>query len=44
MCSNDRNDQTVFGDLDLINQHPFRQWKQGRPFHHDLIPGDETLF
>jgi hypothetical protein len=36
MCGNDSNDQTVFGDLDLLNEHPFRQGKQWDPFHHDL--------
>jgi hypothetical protein len=44
MCGNDSNDQTVFGDLDLLNEHPFRQGKQWGPFHHDLTLGDETIF
>src|SRR5260370_7546409 len=30
-------------DLDLVNEHPFRQWQQWRLFHHNLIFGDETI-
>jgi hypothetical protein len=44
MCGHESDNQTVFGDLDLLNEHPFRQGKQGSPFHHDLFLGDETIF
>ncbi len=27
---------TVFRNVDLVNQHPFWQVKQGTPFHHNL--------
>lgn len=26
----------VFGDLDLIDQHPFGKWKKWCSFHHNL--------
>jgi hypothetical protein len=44
MRGNDSDEQAVFGDLDLINQHPFRQREQRRPFHFNLTFGDETIF
>jgi len=44
MGGNKSDDQAVFGDLDLLDKHPFRQGKQGSSFHHDLILGDETMF
>jgi hypothetical protein len=44
MSGNDGDEQTAFGDLDLINQHPFRQRKQGCPFHSNLTFGQETIF
>jgi len=44
MGGNESDDQTVFGDLDLFDEHPFRQEKQGSPFHHDLFLGDATRF
>jgi hypothetical protein len=31
-----RDEQTVFGDLDLINQHPFRKRQKWSPFQHTL--------
>ncbi len=31
-----RDEQAVFGELDLINQHPFGKWQQWGPFHHTL--------
>ena len=34
----------MFGDLDLINQHPFGQGKQASPFHHNLAFGYVTIF
>ncbi|GHO48506.1 hypothetical protein KSX_66690 [Ktedonospora formicarum] len=34
---NNLDDQAVFGDLDLLDEHPFWERKQGCPFHHNLI-------
>ena len=39
-----RNQQTGFSHLDLINDHPFRERKQWRPFHDTLALSDETIF
>jgi len=36
MRGDDLDHQPIFGDVDLLNQHPFWQVKQGTPFHHDL--------
>jgi hypothetical protein len=31
-----RNEQAGFGDLNLIDQHPFRKWQKWCPIHHNL--------
>ena len=31
-----RDEQTVFGELDLLNQHPFSKRQKWSPFHHTL--------
>ncbi len=41
---NHRNHQAGFCNLDLINEHPFRQWEQWRPFHDHLALSNEILF
>src|SRR5712691_5787152 len=41
MRCDDSNDQAVFGDLYLINEHPFGKWKQWGLFHHDLGSRDK---
>src|SRR6266566_4961167 len=30
------NEQAGFGDLDLVDEHPFGKGKKWRPFHHNL--------
>jgi hypothetical protein len=41
---NHRNQQAGLSHLDLINEHPFRERKQWRPFHDTLALSDETIF
>src|SRR5258708_5544064 len=36
MCGDYRDEQAGFGDLNLVDQHPFGKWKKWRPFHHNL--------
>ena len=39
-----RNQQAGLRHLDLINEHPFRERKQWRPFHDTLALRDEPIF
>ena len=43
MCGNDGNDQAIFSDLNLINEHAFGKWKQWCPFHDTLALRDEAI-
>ena len=41
---NHRNHQAGFSYPDPINEHPFRERKQWRPFHDNLALSNETIF
>src|SRR5712692_5083847 len=41
MRGDDSNGQASFGELNLLNEHPFGKWKQWGLFHHALGSPDK---